>query len=243
MITYFQKGFNYDQDGPGNRLVIHMQGCNMSCPWCANPEGLVRGGGESISPLALVEEIVSCKSLFFDQGGVTFTGGEATLQFQQLEEILTLLKEENIHTAIETNGTHPDLERLFPLLDVLIIDCKQVDDRMHKERTGTSNQEILKNIRKAALWHPCVWIRMPLVNGFNTRLEDLEGFVRFAREITESAGENKVKFEFLPYHEYGKSKWMASGREYPIENGFVSEETLAKFKETFEKNGLPVHRT
>ena len=243
MITYFQKGFNYDQDGPGNRLVIHMQGCNMSCPWCANPEGLSRTGGESVSFSDLVAEVVSCKSLFIDSGGVTFTGGEATMQFQGLEEVLRLLKHENIHTALETNGTHPNLEKLFPLLDLVIIDCKQVNDMIHKEKTGVTNEEILKNIKKAARLHPNVWVRIPLINGFNTSAEDLQDFVRFAQEIVELAGEHHLQFEFLLYHQYGKSKWEACGKRYQVKDGFVSSETLTKFQEAFKEKGIPVHQT
>ena len=43
-IRCFQKGFNYSQDGRGNRLVLHLQGCNLRCPWCANPEGIAPQG-------------------------------------------------------------------------------------------------------------------------------------------------------------------------------------------------------
>lgn len=43
-IKVFQQGFNYSQDGQGNRLILHLQGCNMHCPWCSNPEGMDIGG-------------------------------------------------------------------------------------------------------------------------------------------------------------------------------------------------------
>lgn len=43
-LKVFQKGFNYSQDGDGNRLIIHLQGCNMKCPWCSNPEGMSLNG-------------------------------------------------------------------------------------------------------------------------------------------------------------------------------------------------------
>lgn len=56
-LTYFEKGFNYSQDGPGNRLVYHMQGCNMHCPWCANPEGIPLQAPLLVETRHLLEEV------------------------------------------------------------------------------------------------------------------------------------------------------------------------------------------
>ena len=41
-LLIFGKGFQYSRDGTGNRLVFHLQGCDLRCPWCANPEGMSR---------------------------------------------------------------------------------------------------------------------------------------------------------------------------------------------------------
>jgi pyruvate formate lyase activating enzyme len=62
--------------------------------------------------------------MFFDGGGVTFTGCEVSLQLPQVEKLLQLLKAENINTCIETNGTNIKLPVLYPFLDRLIIDFK-----------------------------------------------------------------------------------------------------------------------
>ncbi len=163
-LKIFQKGFNYSQDGQGNRLVYHLQGCNMSCKWCANPEGMKMEGvictdqdwlTDGLCPKGAVkegvldrglcngcrdrqclspkhrskgirlsyeektvdevyEEIIRSSPMFYDGGGVTFTGGEATMQFEPLKELLIRLKEAGIHTALETNGSHPRL-RAFPV--------------------------------------------------------------------------------------------------------------------------------
>ena len=114
-MQIFQKGFNFGQDGPGNRLVYHLQGCNMKCIWCSNPEGISVKGGRNVSVKELFEECCRSRMMFYGGGGVTFTGGEATLQKEELKELLQVLREAQIHTAIETNGTSVHLPELLPL--------------------------------------------------------------------------------------------------------------------------------
>lgn len=79
-LHIFQRGFNFSQDGPGNRLVYHLQGCNLHCPWCSNPEGMTFCGGAVCSVEDIVAEVLRSRPMFFDGGGVTLTGGEAAMQ-------------------------------------------------------------------------------------------------------------------------------------------------------------------
>ena len=99
-MRIFNKGFHFGQDGPGNRLVYHVSGCNMHCIWCSNPEGMSGEAGTDCSVEELLSECQSCRKLFFSGGGVTFTGGEATRCYCELLPLLEHLQQLNIHTAI-----------------------------------------------------------------------------------------------------------------------------------------------
>ena len=240
-MKLFQKGFNYSQDGPGNRLVYHLKGCNMCCPWCSNPEGMHITCGEYVtaSPQEIVEEAVSSKPMFFDGGGVTFTGGEATLQAQELVQVLEGLKERGIHTAIETNGTYARLSDLFGLFDYLIIDFKHPCDAKHHQMTGVHNAVIKENIRLASKSGKDLLIRIPLINGFNNDNESLQGFLEFFGSLDHS----HTAVEILKYHEYGKDKWAKCGLDYQMTDAFVSEDDRCRFEKEIQKLGLPIIRT
>lgn len=287
-INVFQKGFNYSQDGFGNRLVYHLQGCNLRCPWCANPEGMTlipplvvkeselldeacphgaikdhhlnralcegcisrecvnihRHSGIVCKEIAyevedLVAEAKGCSAMFFDHGGVTFTGGEPTVQFDGLMEVLTRLKEEGIHTALETNGTHPRLGELFPVIDQLMMDFKHYDSDKHRSVTGLGNENARANIQRAAGEGKELFIRIPLIGGFNASLSDIPQFIDFFQDIQTC----RMCFEFLSYHEYGRDKWKACGWEYTMKDAFVPEETVKAFRQGFIEKGLRVIRT
>lgn len=228
-MKIFSKGFNFGQDGPGNRLVYHLQGCNIRCIWCSNPEGMNMNGGKEYSVQDIFDECRRSKMMFFSGGGVTFTGGEATMQHTELLELLKLLKSDHIHTCIETNGTSPRLPALLEYIDYLIMDFKHYDSNEHNKYTGIHNEIIKKNFEINCKSGRQQHIRIPLINGINT--QNPAGFVEF---FSKSDTSNTV-FEFLKYHEYGKEKWT---EEYKIKNGFVSDDILHRFEEEFDKHGF-----
>jgi len=287
-IKIFQKGFNYSQDGTGNRLVYHLQGCNMNCPWCANPEGIHMDGTliinsehllESVCPFGaikeksinralcstcklkpciyktrnkgiqyscveyeldeIIDEVMRSTALFYDGGGITLTGGEPTLQFEAVYSLLIELKKNGIHTAIETNAAHPKLETLFPLIDLLIMDFKHYDNTRHTEFTSIGNTRILENIKKALKKHKNILIRIPLIKGFNASEADITKFAAFFKEQPLK----NACFEFLSYHEYGKTKWFQCGMNYQMKDAFINTEVVYKFEKLFLESGLKVVHT
>ena len=233
-MKIFGKGFNFGQDGPGNRLVYHLSGCNMKCIWCSNPEGMDVSVGKETTPQEIVKECISCKPMFFGGGGVTFTGGEATLQERELLEVLKKLENSDIHTALETNGTSKDLREIAKYIDYLIMDFKHYDGEILKKYTGVSNEKIKENFEYFCKIGRQLHIRIPLINGINTQNPD--GFAKYFSNFNTT----NVVFEFLPYHEYGKEKWT---EEYKVIDGFITKETLDLFKETFKIYNLQLIKT
>ena len=248
-IRIFQKGFNYSQDGQGNRLVYHLQGCNMRCPWCANPEGMHFQGAKGFSwedstIEEIVEEVRRSSLMFFDGGGGTFTGGEATCQFEALKELLKRLKAEGIHTAMETNGTHPELPKLFPHIDQLMMDCKHWEEGRHREYTGVSLEPVKRNLKAAMLERGQVDVRIPLIGGVNDSPRDQQGFADLFLELSEGKKLEQVTFEILKYHEFGRQKWETCGLPYAMtEKAHVTIEQIKTFRELLKARSLTVKKT
>ena len=107
--------------------------------------------------------------MFFSGGGVTFTGGEATIQHNELLKLLKLLKTDGIHTAIETNGTSAKLNELLEYIDYLIMDFKHYDSDALKKYTGIGNEQIKKNFENNCKTGRQQHIRIPLINNINTQ--------------------------------------------------------------------------
>lgn len=239
-LNYFQKGFNFSQDGPGNRLVYHLSGCNMRCAWCSNPEGMDAGRAPSKSePVeSVAQAVLAARPMFFGGGGLTLTGGEATLQFDAIAALFKRVREGGVHTALETNATHPRLPALFPLLDLLIADFKHPDPQAHRRFTGLSNETVRANIERAASEGMELLVRIPLIHGVNDDGAALSGFAAFLGRFS-----GRLRAEVLRYHEYGRDKWEKCGMTYQMKDAFLPEGRAEQLENMLRAEGLEIVRT
>ena len=280
-------------DGPGIRTSVFLQGCNLRCFWCHNPESQARHGQVQFFPdkciacQACVESCPQHAQLLMDGkrvylrdlcrtcgacaeacfaralalkaqrmtteqvmaeverdapyyadsgGGVTFSGGEPLLQRDFLLEMLRESKQRGLHTAVDT-AAHvpwPALEALLPYTDLFLVDLKAVDDQRHRQGAGVSNRRILENVRRLGDGRADVWIRIPILPGFNDDREEMDRMASFL------AGLKSVrKVELLPLHHLGAAKYASLGREYAARAVQTpSAESMARLASAFVQRGL-----
>ncbi len=120
-------------------------------------------------------------------GGVTLSGGEVTAQMPFAHALLKALKEQNIHTAIETSGffnyDHFQ-ERMLPYLDVIYFDLKLIDEAESMRYTGRSNRLILENFKRLVKAPKINVIpRIPLIPGITDSAENLSGIAAFLKKL------------------------------------------------------------
>jgi len=170
-------------------------------------------------------------------GGVTFSGGEPTLQFNLLVDLLRECRARYIHTAVETCGFLRDdakLDALLPLVDLFLYDIKCIDDEKHRRFTGVLNDTIIRNARRIASSGGKMIVRVPLIPGFNATREDVEAIGDFVLSLI-----SVKEVNLLPYHELGSSKYGMLEREY----GFggappLTAERVEEFRSHIESCGL-----
>ena len=240
MGGYIMQTQNFSvNDGEGIRTTIFLAGCPLRCAWCANPEGQT-----CQNPMTrwaetgdVVREVLHQAVFYrFSGGGVTFSGGEATMQPDFLAELTNRLYDEGISLAIETCGAF-DFDRLAPTLskmDLIFYDFKHPDPEVHKAYTGMDNRLILENLPRTAALGPPLVVRIPVVPGFNGDDGTLQEMFRWLRENVPAAS-----LELLPCHRFGEEKYRQLGRDLP---GFPvpAPEDMARWQAMAEAAGLTV---
>jgi len=225
-------------DGPGIRFIVFMQGCPLRCIYCHNPDTWNITLGEEMDSDEIVRRAKRFSSYFRLKGGVTLSGGEPLQQAEFCKDIFMKLKENKIHTALDTSGCifNENVRQLLEYTDLVILDIKHADPTKFKEITGQEIQNTLSFFEYVAKINVPLWIRQVIVPGLNDSYEDMVELSKLIRGIKAIE-----RVELLPYHVMGVKKWSELGIEYKLTS--VEEPTLEKMdflKEVLRTHGIPI---
>jgi len=221
-------------DGPGLRYVVFLQGCPFRCLYCANPDTIDPiGESRETSPAYILEQAVSMRPFFGQRGGITFSGGEPTMQARELIPLFRQLHEAGIHICVDTNGGlwNDDVETLFRLTDLVLLDVKEIRDEQHRRITSRSNAQTLRTAAWLEANRRPFWLRYVLVPGLSDAETDLNALGEYFKDYTMIG-----RVELLPYHTLGVHKYEAMGLDYQLKDTPQNTaEQLARAEEILRK--------
>ncbi len=232
-IVYDIRSFSV-HDGPGIRSTVFLKGCPLRCSWCHNPESqpfgqeswqVTRRTGsyattcqEPLGRNMTVDEVVSQvagERPFFEEsgGGVTLSGGEPLSQRHFCLELLRSLKEQGIHTALDTSGYAPAgvMDSVIPFTDLFLFDLKFIDPQQHMRHTGKSNQIVLENFARAYASGKRLIVRIPLAENITDTDENIHELRAFL-----DAFPGIERIDLLPYHSLARHKYQKLARPDPL---------------------------
>ena len=193
--------------------------------------------GKKVNLEELLPQLLEDKEFYETSGGgVTISGGECLAQPDACAMLLKMLKENGVHTAVDTCGfvTKETLDKVVPYTDIFLYDFKAYDEDVHIRCTGKSNKIILENLKYLNSIGKDVEIRIPYVPDYNDK--EIEKIARFLADL-----KNITKVRVLAYHNYAGSKYAALGMENTLPERVPTNEEVEQAREIIrEITGLKV---
>ena len=176
-------------------------------------------------------------------GGITFSGGEALLQIEQLVSVIQTLHEENVHVAVETCLFVPPVNLCLALqyIDFFYVDVKILDPEFCNEVEKGNLTLYLSNLNMLLSWtdsngnHKPVIIRIPVIGSYTDTSENRKLVHNLLQKSLKQGG-NIIKIELIKEHNLGKSKYCSLG----LSNDYhgVSDDLMETYKTELADLGI-----
>ncbi len=200
-------------DGPGVRFVVFMQGCNLRCGCCHNPDTWKYNEGTEYTAEEILKKAVRYKEYFKKDGGITVSGGEPLLQADFVRELFELCHKEGIHTCLDTSGSimNSSVKALLKETDLVLLDIKYTDNELYEKHAGCSMEKVtdfLSYLSKEKI--PTV-LRQVIIPTLN----DNEDNILKLKALSEE-NECVQKIELLPFRKICQVKYDKLGIDFPF---------------------------
>ena len=212
-------------DGPGVRFVVFMQGCNLRCGCCHNPDTWNMNEGTEYTAEEIVKRAVRYKEYFKGNGGITVSGGEPLLQAEFVREIFELCHKVGINTCLDTSGSilNDSVKALLKETDLVLLDIKYTDNELYEKHVGCCMDKATAFLT----WLNEEKIPTVLRQVIIPTLNDNEDNILKLKEISESY-KCVQKTELLPFRKICQVKYDKMKLEFPFGN--LPEPTKAQME-------------
>ena len=220
-------------------LAIDRKACDL-CGDCIDvcPSGALEIVGKEFTVDELVNEALKDRVFYKKSGGgVTLSGGEVALQSDFAAALMKKLKQEQIHLALDTCGAvkWKFLQPLVELADLVLYDIKSMDAEHHRQFTGISLDLILENAKLISKTRKSMWIRTPIVPGFNDSEENIAQTAQFIKSHLPTV----ERYDLLAFNNTCTTKYQRLGFQWNYsDNELIAEESLQKLVGAAEKQDL-----
>ena len=213
-------------DGPGVRFVVFLQGCNLRCKCCHNPDTWEMNKGTVLTAEEIVNKALRYKSYFGKEGGITLSGGEPLLQAEFAAEIFSLCREKGINTCLDTSGSimSASVKKLLSVTDRVLLDIKYTSDSDYRENAGCDMKRVLDFLAFLEEKKIPVTLRQVIIPEINDTADNI---IR----LKELAGSFTVvdKTELLRFRKICQTKYDSMGIVFPF--GQLEECSAGKIEE------------
>jgi len=200
-------------DGPGVRFVVFLQGCNLRCSCCHNPDTWNFSAGIEYTPDDIIKKVLRYKEYFGEDGGITVSGGEPLLQAEFVYELFKLCKENGVNTCLDTSGSimNDSVKKMLSVTDRVLLDIKYTDEDSYKKYVGCSLKNVLDFLSVLDIMGICVTVRQVVIPDVNTGDAN---FVRLKKIVAENPVIDKV--ELLPFRKICSVKYDNMKIDFPF---------------------------
>ncbi len=191
-------------DGPGIRFVVFLQGCNLRCGCCHNPETWELSGGKEYTVRQLADKCERYREYFGEKGGITLSGGEPLLQADFANELFKECHKRGINTCLDTSGSilNDGVKALLSQTDTVLLDVKYTSDGDYKKYVGCSMSaplEFLKHLKEKNI---STVLRQVIIPTLNDNAQNVERLAKIVRD-----NPNIIKCELLPFRKLCSTKY------------------------------------
>lgn len=202
-------------DGPGVRFVVFLQGCNLRCGCCHNPDTWDMQQGKEVTVEEIVSKVIRYREYYKEEGGITVSGGEPLLQAKFVRELFARCHEEGINTCLDTSGSilNDDVKNLLQETDRVLLDIKYTEDEQYKKHVGCDLHKVLEFLEFLNEQKIPVTLRQVIIPTLNDNEENI-------LKLKSIAGKYFCvdKVELLPFKKVCQVKYDDLGMKFPFED-------------------------